>query len=217
MEQGTFQEHLLRFETSFPLGHEVLQLFKAAGARPIWVSPVRAGKPPPNSWALHVRLPRHLESHFGLNREFLVYCANTDDLQTQETTRLKGLIRQAKHPIETDFAMLIASDVHIEEKLEDWATERALGVTIVPVSGAALEQLVTGAHPDGALREVLEIWISAQNLYDERGPVTGERFYGRNTLLRDLERRLAKGGTHIGVFGLRRIARPVWYWSSPSG
>lgn len=54
---------------------------------------------------------------------------------------------------------------------------------------------------------MIEEWISERNLYDERAPVTGERFHGRAAILRDLDRHLAKGGGDVGLFGLRRIGK----------
>jgi hypothetical protein len=201
-----FASLLAKFEADFPFGTEVLTLFRAANAKPIWLSQVRQGAPP-RSWAVHVRLPRMLEEHFGMTRQFLAYCAGSDDLRPREATRIQSLIRGAEDPIEPYFAMLATQDPLAEEKIRDWAVEREIGVTIVPITQEALTEVLEDGQEALALRKVIEKWISAHDLYDERDPVTGERFYGRAGALRDLERKLAQRRGHVGIFGLRRIGK----------
>jgi serine/threonine-protein kinase len=201
------KSYAARFEADYPFGQEVLQLFKAAGARTTRLSPVRQGAPT-HSWALHVRLPRELEDHFSITRQFLVYCVCTKDLQPRDVSRVQALIRDADGEVEADFSMLISSDPLSKTKLTEWSAERSAGgITIVPLSRSKLELLLNGKKRSHGLSHVIEEWVSERNLYDERSPVTGERFHGRTAVLRDLDRHLAKGGGDIGLFGLRRIGK----------
>lgn len=209
MATGTknFNEHQVRFEADFPFGRDVLALFRAANARPTWLKRVAQGAPA-HSWALHVRLPMHLEERFSINRQFLVYCAATTDLQVRDARRVEALIRDAEDAVEPDFSILVSGDPKTQEKLAEWGMEKALGgITLVPLSKQTLVNLLGGDERDHALRMVIEEWISERNLYDERSPVTGKRFHGRADLLRDLDRHLAKGGGSVGIFGLRRIGK----------
>ena len=203
---GDHKAFLQRFEGDYPFGADVLELFNSAGARATRLAPVRQGAPN-HSWALHVRLPFELEEHFSITRQFLVYCVCTKDLQPRDVNRLPALIRNAADEVEADFSMLVSGDPLAKRKLNEWASERSVGgITIVPLSKERLTQLLKSDRSN-ALSHVIEEWISERNLYDERSPVTGERFHGRAAVLRDLDRHLAKGGGDIGLFGLRRIGK----------
>ena len=207
MGTKNFDELQVRFEADFPFGRDVLALFRAADARPTWLKRVAQGAPA-HSWVLHVRLPRHLEDRFSVNRQFLVYCAATTDLQVRDARRVEALIRDADDAVEPDFSILVTGDPQTREKLAEWGMEKALGgITLVPLSRQTLLELLDGEDRNGALPTVIEEWISERNLYDERAPVTGRRFHGRADTLRDLDRHLAKGGGSIGIFGLRRIGK----------
>jgi len=104
--------------------------------------------------------------------------------------------------------MLISADPLAKTKLTEWSAERtAGGITIVPVTKKHLERLLRDPHKAHVLSRVIEGWVSERNLYDERAPVTGERFHGRAAILRNLDRHLAKGGGDVGLFGLRRIGK----------
>lgn len=207
MARGNHKDFAARFKADYPFGQQVLELFDAAGARTTRLSPVRQGAPK-HSWALHVRLPRDLEDHFSITRQFLVYCVCTKDLQPRDARRIQSLIRETDGAVEADFSMLISSDSRAKDKLTEWSAERSAGgITIVPLSQPRLEGLLGADDKLHGLSHVIEEWVSERNLYDERAPVTGERFYGRAAILRDLDRHIAKGGGDIGIFGLRRIGK----------
>jgi serine/threonine-protein kinase len=129
------------------------------------------------------------------------------DLQPRDVTRVKRLIADATDPIETDVAMIITSDSRSPAKLRDWSVDRSHGLIVIPLSRDRLEELFTLGLTDSILPSLIGKWISAYNLYDQREPVTGERFFGRADLLRDLDRKLAQGSGHVGLFGLRRIGK----------
>lgn len=207
MNTGTKSVYEQRFEGDFPFGRDVLKLFRAASARPTWLKRVPQGAPA-HSWVLHIRLPGNLEEHFSINRQCLVYCAATSDLQVRDAKRVEALIRDAQDDVEPDFSILVSADPMTQDKLAEWGMEKALGgITLVPLSKQMLNDLLKGDEQEFALRRVIEQWISERNLYDERSPVTGKRFHGRADILRDLDRHLAKGGGSVGIFGLRRIGK----------
>jgi serine/threonine-protein kinase len=202
-----FNSYLESFETDHPFGAQVVELFRSAGARPIWVARDPLGMAR-RAWTLHVRLPPNLEDHFSITRQLVVYCVGSEDLQSRDARRVQALIRDTEGTAESDFSMLISADPHTRTKIGDWAIEKELGgITIVPLSLRELEALTSDTENPDRLREVIGKWISERNLYDERGPVTGERFHGRAHMLRNLDRHLATGGGDIGIFGLRRIGK----------
>lgn len=200
--------HLARFETEFAFGSDVRRLFRSAGIDPIFAAPVPANvQAPSGSWVLHVRLTPRLEDSFGFTQQFVVYCLNVRDLQSRCVTHVKRLIRMAEHPVASDFAMIMSCDPVGPEKIRDWAIERAEGLVLLPVSRTELNELLEGQDPGLAIPHLLERAFAERNLYDEREPVRGERFFGRADELRELDRIISHGNRHIGIFGLRRIGK----------
>jgi serine/threonine-protein kinase len=201
-------QQLGRFEAEFPFGEELRKFFTVTGAVIVYAAPVPGvHNAPRGSWLLQVRLPHRLEEHFGFTKPFLVLCTAVPELQPRLVTRVKPLIRATKNPVEADFAMLTCDDAAAGDRLADWAVEREEGIILVPLTRGHLEEVLASADGPFGLQSLIGDWVSAQNLYDQRDPVTGERFYGRAQLLRDLDRSLSQGTSHVGLFGLRRIGK----------
>jgi hypothetical protein len=204
----TVTDYLDEFEASFSFGRTVRQLFSGADAVPIYVAPAPASaQAPPGSWVMHVRLPPRLEDSFGFTRQFVVLCTDVMDLQTRAIQQLKTLIRIASPSVSSDFAMLITCDVRAESKIRDWAVERTDGLAVLAVDRDLLKATLDRTSVADALPELLQRTIAERNLYDERDPVRGDRFFGRVDELRELDRVVSHGSRHIGVFGLRRIGK----------
>lgn len=202
------EPHLERFEAEFPFGSEVRRLFRSAGTDPIFASPVPGTiQAPLGSWVLHVRLTPRLEDSFGFTQQFIVYCLNVTDLQSRCVSQVKQLMRAAEHPVASDFAMIVSRDPLGPERVRDWAVERSDGLVLLPVDRDELVELLESDDPGQAMPRLLERAFAERNLYDERDPVRGERFFGRADELRELDRIISHGNRHVGVFGLRRIGK----------
>jgi hypothetical protein len=203
------ESHLQRFERNFRDGLLVRRLIRSVGVDPIFAAEVPpAIRAPGGSWVLHVRLPRTLEDSFGFTRQFVVYCTDVLDLQTRTVEQLKRIIAAATPTVANDFAVVICRDPDARTKLRDWAVERTEGIVIVAVTPEDIEVLL--ADPQNAplaIPRLLEEAFRSRNLYDERDPVRGERFFGRYEELRELDRLISHGNRHVGVFGLRRIGK----------
>ena len=204
--RGGVDPHVEKFERDFPGAQPVLRLLKEADASPVWLAPVKAGAPA-HSWQLHVRLPRYLEEHFGFTRQILLYCLCADDVHPRDGRRIQTLIRGASDPIASDFAIVVAKDQRVVEKLHDWAIERELGMVIVPLSIDQVEEELNSEEHTPTLQRLIGGWLSSHDLYDDRLPVTGDNFFGRGRVLRDLDRKLAQNRGHTGIYGLRRIGK----------
>ena len=206
--QDQLNHQLSRFEREFPAGENVRRMFRSSGSDPMYAAPApRVVNPPVNSWVLHVRLRRHLEDTLGFTRQFVVYCQSTPDLQSRSIPQLKRIMESAKQPVATDFAMIVSSDPLGAEKIRDWAVDRSDGIVVLHVDTAELEGLLGARDPGDALPALLDRAFSERNLYDDRDPVSGDRFFGRTDELRELDRLISQGNRHIGVFGLRRIGK----------
>lgn len=204
------ESHLQRFERNFRDGSLVRRLIRSVG-----VDPMYAAEVPPSirgasagSWVLHVRLPRTLEDSFGFTRQFVVYCTDVRDLQTRTIEQLKRIIASATPAVTNDFAILICRDADARAKLRDWSVERSEGLVVLAVTPDEIEVLLSDASDAWqAIPRLLEEAFRSRNLYDERDPVRGERFFGRAEELRELDRLISHGNRHVGIFGLRRIGK----------
>jgi tetratricopeptide (TPR) repeat protein len=58
----------------------------------------------------------------------------------------------------------------------------------------------------GNLQQVLDRWLSRRNLYDDRFPVSGRHFYGRELELRQIRANI-DDGRHTGIYGLRKVGK----------
>jgi hypothetical protein len=201
--------HLRRFEEKFPWGSLVRRLVKSAGVDAIFASEVQPViRAPAGSWVLHVRLPRTLEDSFGFTRQFVVFCTGISDLQTRNVEQLKRLIAAATPTVMSDFAIIVSRDPEAMSKLRDWAVERSEGIVVVAVTPDEIDQLLADSQlAPQAIPRLLEEAFRARNLYDERDPVHGDRFFGRAEDLRELDRLISHGNRHVGIFGLRRIGK----------
>jgi serine/threonine-protein kinase len=201
--------HLERFEREFPRGDVVRRLIRSLGIDPIFASAVAPSlRAPTGSWSLQVRLPRTLEDSFGFTRPFVIYCLDSRDLQPRNIDQLKRLIANANPSVTNDFALIVSMDPEANTKLRDWAVERADGIVVVAVTPDGIEALLADpAEAPQAIPRLLEQAFHSRNLYDERDPVHGDRFFGRADDLRELDRLISHGNRHIGIFGLRRIGK----------
>lgn len=57
-----------------------------------------------------------------------------------------------------------------------------------------------------ALREVMDRWLSRRDLFHDRFPVSGRRFFGREAELHTLMRNI-DDGQHVGIYGLRKVGK----------
>jgi hypothetical protein len=201
--------HLGRFEREFPRGDLIRRFVRSVDVDPIFASPAQpALRAPAGSWVLHLRLPRTLEDSFGFTRQFVIYCLDSHDLQTRNVEQLKRLIASANPAVTNDFAIIVSRDPDARAKLRDWAVERSEGIVVVAVTPDEIASLLADPQQaPQAIPHLLEEAFRSRNLFDERDPVHGSRFFGRAEDLRDLDRLISHGNRHIGIFGLRRIGK----------
>lgn len=92
-------------------------------------------------------------------------------------------------------------------QLADTPTQRPICVVL---DSTDVESSKTKALP--LFRKRLDEWLYRRNLYDDRFPVTGSAFFGRNQVLKEIEGQL-NTGNHVGVFGLRKTGKTSLLYS----
>lgn len=204
---SSISDFLRDFEARFPFGPRVRRFFRTAECDPIYASPIPDEiNGPGGSWYLLVRLTPSLEERFGLTREFVVYCTTVTDLQSRAVPQIKRLMQVVNRPVEREFAVIVTDDEKATEKVRDWSLERSEGITLISMTRSELELIAAEENASLVLPRVFDNWLFTRNLYDERTPVTGYQFFGREEALGQLERTI-KEGRHSGIFGLRKIGK----------
>ena len=209
VDQQERERFLVEFEESFRFGRLVRKLFKTANSDPIYAQSITrtmVSDAPYGSWFLVCRLPENLEERFGLTREFLVYCTDVDDLQVRALEQTQTLISNFRRSIDAELACIVVDDPRAPEKLRDWAFERTTGLTVIPITLADLQKADASSQAALELPRILSEWLFSRNLYDERNPVTGSRFFGRDKE-KGMLQRTVRDGRHAGVFGLRKAGK----------
>jgi excisionase family DNA binding protein len=76
---------------------------------------------------------------------------------------------------------------------------------IVPIDQTMLSQL-QNEDVIATLRQLLDQWLSRRDLFKNNSPVSGRRFFGRETELQNLMRNI-DDGQHTGIYGLRKVGK----------
>lgn len=198
--QRSLQRYIRLYATRFPGGQALVNFLDDAGCTIIWVEESElyhgAGRPP---WRLHFRLPRELEEEFGFTRELLLLSTNWKEFQVRSLDALHTEVERSTR-VDPEVAFIVTRDRDAHDSAREWCDNQ---FTVVALTAG---DLPTGPDAQGHLRKALQGSFFGRNFYDEGGPVTGERFFGRQLLLRSLAVDL-RNGRPVGLFGLRRIGK----------
>lgn len=78
---------------------------------------------------------------------------------------------------------------------------------IIPIESNLLEHSKeANLNLTSVLREVMDKWLSRRDLFHDRFPVSGRRFFGREAELQALMRNI-DDGRHVGIYGLRKVGK----------
>lgn len=200
--RDALEQNLLNFSHEYPAGHEVRQFFEMAGCQIIFVRRLRHISSWP--WQLNVRLARELEDEFGFSREFMLLATSWGEFQMRSLDTLREAVQLARR-VEPEAAAVITSDEGTIDKAYEWCGN---DFTVLAFSPRQIHAAVSdgGGAPLTAIRKALQGALFGRNFYDESGPVSGERFFGRSILLNQLRSDFANHKT-VGLFGLRKIGK----------
>ncbi|MDP8923446.1 MAG: hypothetical protein M3O34_11285 [Chloroflexota bacterium] len=183
----------LWFVTGSRLGRQTVACFRAAGFD------VRVERLTDEYADLAVRTeqPAYTDG-YGLGGKVLARCYLRDVIDWATFLRLAEALTEPAYPeLNQDVAFAILPDA------TRWhnALYRFIGDSheaIVPLDYETL----AGAD----LQQVLDRWLSRRNLFDDRFPVSGRHFYGRELELRQIRGNI-DDGRHTGLYGLRKVGK----------
>lgn len=76
---------------------------------------------------------------------------------------------------------------------------------IIPIDRSLFAQS-KGENITSVLQQLLDQWLSRRDLFHDHFPVSGRRFYGRESELQNLMRNI-DDGQHTGIYGLRKVGK----------
>lgn len=142
-----------------------------------------------------VRFSGAIESAFGLTREVMFFYSPHPDTQMRTYEAAWRSLAQIKRDITPDLLFYSSRDPRLGQKLSDW---RVGSHRAIPLAGLDDDPL--------SLLRLLRDYIFELDLFYETTPVTGDKFFGRRTLLQGLgddvrHQRVA------GLYGLRKAGK----------
>jgi hypothetical protein len=197
----TIEEQLAALVRAFPAAVSHQRAFRVLGSEFVYANRVDGHA---NLWLTLVRFSGAVEEQFGLTREVAVFYSAFADLQRRTMEAIKQIVtsqgaKGSSREITTHVAMLYSPDPTLNRKLTDWQTTASLAM--VPLSH-------TSDGDEGAMviLESLAEQLYRVNPFPETLPVTGDNFFGRRALLKELLDDSSRGRVS-GVFGLRKSGK----------
>lgn len=154
-----------------------------------------------NGWVLRARPPRAIANSFDIPVEVLFYCTTFRDLQAR-TVDTARLLATTESRSSREVVFLVTQDPDPDSKLPHIPKSNGF----IPLSLDWVQAADSGALGDNALRDRIGQFLYAQDLFDQRTPVVGDRFFGRQPDLHRL-RLAVLNSEHLGLLGLRKIGK----------
>ena len=156
---------------------------------------------------VEVRNPELVES-YGIARHLLVRCMFKSETTRVDIESLESAIAEWGQGglVDDQVSLLIVESLPVDverllaRRIED---RRRTSAAIVPLTQAQIE---AGDDAMGVLRQVLDRWLYRRDLFSQKFPVSGRRFFGRDKPLAELKDAIANG-TAAGIFGLRKVGK----------
>ena len=163
-----------------------------------------------------VRLGDHLEDRFSINGEVAAYFVPWSDFQRRSFNAITQGTQQLAKSLQEQFevghqrftpsrrlALLVAPDKGLVRKISDWQAESGESLVVIPLD---MDAAGDSAALRGLLMRELTTRLGSHDLYQEQNPVTGEDFFGRAPLLRDIQADI-RADVNVAILGLRRSGK----------
>jgi hypothetical protein len=201
-----------RFTSHDPDRRRVREVIEASGftiERVIQPGSARAGSRDAGlserTWGLVLRMSLALQELFGRRSEILLLCADYATFQSRTIQEAQALLGEYRPRLSEDFAIIVSASRTADRDVRE-ATERLNTDTVFV--GVPMHRLGSLApHGPDTLTSLLQARVYSRDLYQITGAVTDpQRFFGRQTLINELEAALRLKG-HVGLFGLRKMGK----------
>jgi len=162
-----------------------------------------------------LRLGEDIERRFGVNGEIAAYFTPWQDFQRRSfnaiTLRTPALARSMQNDVlrkerftpSRRVALLLSPDPKVRQKLDEWQSDSDSEMTLVAIDA---DEDASQSDLLGAVVRGLRDKLGERDLYRTQNPVSGEDFFGRSKLLRDLSAAI-DGDQNVAILGLRRSGK----------
>jgi hypothetical protein len=187
--------HVSQLEKKFPEFAKHRLMLKALGSQFVYADLIRTPDGRECGLAL-ARFSGAIEAAFGLTREVLFFYSPYFDLQSRTFKVAKDELGRLPREVTPDIIFFSSPDDRLTVKLKQWSKLQFTAISL-PMS--------LDAEPL-SLISTLRDSIYARNLFYETTPVSGNRFFGRKTLMQELRDDIANQRVS-GLFGLRKSGK----------
>ncbi|MFI5893773.1 phosphotransferase [Actinoplanes sp. NPDC051513] len=155
-------------------------------------------------WGLILKPNNAIADLFRLDREILLWCTTFPSFQARDIEDMQAMLQSRGVRLSQSFAILVSRyDPQTRSSIE---AESSFDTTIVHCSLDELRAMRGNDVP--ALRQILLSRLYTRNFYDlPTAAVRAADFFGRRSTVDDIADELAKGGSQVGIFGLRKIGK----------
>ncbi|MCR6033630.1 AAA family ATPase [Nocardioides sp. zg-579] len=164
-----------------------------------------------------VRLGTDVERRFGISGEVAIFHAPWGDFQRRSYNAIANDLVEISNGCQssslgkvrftptTKLAVVVSNDASAAKKVAEWSHDDSSPTTIVVLDAAALTTMAPHEMRVALLKEIRGR-LGDRDLYQAQNPVSGDDFFGRAGLLRDLSSSVL-ADQNIAIFGLRRSGK----------
>lgn len=164
-----------------------------------------------------VRLESDVERRFGISGEVAVFHAPWGDFQRRSYNAIARDLVQISNECQlaamgkvrftptAKLAVVVSNDAGAGAKVAEWSHDGTTSTVIVVLNAELISSHDASALRTELLKEVRNR-LGDRDLYQAQNPVTGDDFFGRAGLLRDLSSSVMSD-QNVAIFGLRRSGK----------
>ncbi|WP_139286309.1 ATP-binding protein [Tsukamurella tyrosinosolvens] len=191
-------KNILELEAEFPVASQHRRMLQSLGSQFFYSNIIRLKDGKRLAYAL-ARFSGAIESAFGITREVMFFYTPYYDLQIRTFTKCKEVLAQlskASREATPDLIFFSSPDDRLTIKLEDWS---GIEFTAIPLAKDLSDEPIE-------IVRLLRDHVYARDLFYETTPVSGDRFFGRKSILQELKDDVINQRVS-GVFGLRKSGK----------
>lgn len=192
---GDVVYHVEKLHEAFPESRVHRNMLRALGSQFVYADLLKMPDGRHCGLAL-VRFSGAVESAFGLTREVVFFYAPYRDLQIRTFMLAKEKLAAMKREVTPDLVFFSSPDDRLTERLKDWSSLQFMAIPL---------PTTLGDEPISLINQLRD-QIYARDLFYETTPVSGDKFFGRATLLQELRDDIANQRAS-GLFGLRKSGK----------
>ena len=195
-KQKALDEWIRRFDAAVVQGRLLRNYFMKAGLSLDRLYPV----PGRRTWLVYLQPSLNLRRRFDLAPEILAVVSPYEKVHAQELDAAANALRET-HRLDRGLVLFFSDDPSAARELD----------AVLPDERATIffhiDDLLATSDPEASLRRYLAAQLGSGRPFAPGSPVSDWQFFGRQTELLELERRLLETTQPVALFGLRKMGK----------